>query len=745
MSVFSERKRRICEYAISCGEERFDPHSSLMWGRARDVHQIRESTWLAQCYFQQGVHLPRANDVIRQVLSAQCVEGERVGNFRWNYEDKRVEDQNCAPFIVPSLAYIYRCHGRDLVCDVRSRLGEALDLAHREVLELEAHIPVWYGNVYLKLISCLVMLGDETAALAWAKRYYRFTQQFGINEYAAWNYAVVQLAGLQNAYWYCAEPCLKDLLAELLEFHWLDLIHQVHFPTLMISSPSARAKGLSGLARNRSLLTLCYLYFGLGSVEIGALPRLELLISDYQPPPEVYELVDKKLTGEPFSYQARYGRVDVTSFQTAEYALATQSGRRNSLGVTNTTKPLLSSEKQEVTVQLLARNPGTYQGVTFRVNDALGDFNRYWVSSLQHRNMAIVSYNFDPQQSPVSEISSRAVLGLTEDIGQVLVNGLPWGGTPQALANGDVLVYRIGGVFIGIRFLTTDVIRITDHPVAARERPIVLERTGDEVVLTSYVAYASEEFPADAADRRLGYLLVICSQQDFPTLNEFCRHLSEIDVDQTLTGSLHEVVVRSGGDTLVLREDLATNTIVTREINELAYSNDCLLCSKYVFYRAGEPLSARRLDLNGGVPYPPQPAVRRGAAIRLDLADAALNATQAGRHSTAGWGGPQSEQRGAPLVCPARFGVGVNIPFFGQWQVELRVELLRAKPQASATLRWNSDSVGHQPYTVPLNLPVGRMQRLITPHHWLHQGTHTLWWETDSACVVHEILVTNGI
>jgi hypothetical protein len=744
MSDFSGRKRQVCEYAISCGEERFDPHLSLMWDRARSVHQIRESTWLAQCYFQHRVQLPRANDVIRRVLSAQCVEGERVGNFRWNYEDRRVGDQNCAPFIVPSLAYIYRFHGNDLASDVRSRLGEALDLAHREVLELEAHIPVWYGNVFLKLISCLVMLGDESAAWAWAKRYYRFTQQFGINEYAAWNYAVVQLAGLQNAYWYCTEPELKGLLAELLEFHWLDLIHQVHFPTLMIASPSARAKGLSGLAHNRSLLTLCYLYFGLGSVEVGALPRLELLISDYQPPPEIYQLVDRKLAGEPFSYGAKYGRVDVTSFQTAEYALATQSGRRSSLGVINTTKPLLSSEKQEVTVQLLARNPGTHQGVTFRVNDAPGDFDRFWVSSLQHRNMAIVSYNFDPQQSRLSEISSRAVLGLANDIGQVLVNGMPWDGRSQALANGDVLVYRIGEVFIGIRFLATDVIRITDHPVASHEKPIVLERADGEAVLTSYIAYAPEEFPVDTADRRLGYLLIMCSQRDFPTLNEFCRRLSEIEIDQTLTDSLHQIVVRAGKDTLVLREDLATNTIVTREINELAYSNDYLLCSRYAAYRAGEPLSERQLDLNGAVPYPPKPAARSSAVIRLDLADAALSASKAGQPRAAGRSGLQSQQRGVPLVCPARFGVGVNIPFSGQWRVELRVEILRAKPQASAIFRWNSDSVGHQPYTVHLNLPAGRMHRLITPRHWLHQGTHTLWWETNSECVIHEILITNG-
>ena len=87
---------------------------------------------------------------------------------------------------------------------------------------------------------------------------------------------------------------------------------------------------------------------------------------------------------------------------------------------------------------------------------------------------------------------------------------------------------------------------------------------------------------------------------------------------------------------------------------------------------------------------------------------------------------------------------GRNIPFSGQWRVELRVEILRAKPQASAIFRWNSDSVGHQPYTVHLNLPAGRMHRLITPRHWLHQGTHTLWWETNSECVIHEILITNG-
>lgn len=713
---FYQRRKKLLEHGVEFTEHYYDDHCDLVWDKQYLRHRVRESAWLAQCYLQLGIMPSRANALLKSVLKTQSLEGEHAGNFRWNFEDETITDQNCAPFIVPSLAYIMRHHWEQLDSDVRRQLPIALDRANSELIALEKHIPIWYGNIYLQIIAGLVMTGDEEQAYQWTLRYYDFTCNFGINEYAAWNYSVVQIGALQNAYWYAQDEKLKRLLADLLEFHWFDIVHQIHVPTLMLSSPASRARGRTGLTHNDTILTFYYLYFGLGEPRLDGLPRVELFLSDYQPSSRIQGIVADKMKGHPFSYQARYNRVDIVSYQNSEFALATQTGRRSSLGITNTTKPLLSSEKQEISIQINVKNQSLILGTAFRVNDARGDFDRFWISSVQSRGLAVISYNFTPEGCPVSEISSSAILGSSETIAKMIINGVVWTGNKLAIDSNAVIAYQIGSSFIGIRFLESDVIKINHHLTATVQQPIVISETNGDVELKNYLFYDQATHKISELNKRLGYLVYIQEKESSSTLADFYRQFASIKLYQNLKNAIHTVKVIHGTDTLKLEEDLASNTVRSRQINGKEFSNSYLLKSKYVEYMVGEALTKHRYSAIGQLNNANLPPVTKKQIISVNPATAILH-----EHNRS---------------------LAINIPRSGNWGVRVRVLCSNATDD-EIKVWWNGDSRGFHSVVLPL-IENPKPCWLSVPSSWLHQGTHILWLESNSQCEIESILITQN-
>jgi hypothetical protein len=347
---------------------------------------------------------------------------------------------------------------------------------------------------------------------------------------------------------------------------------------------------------------LYYLYFGIGDVsEIGQ-PRVELLLTDYQPPEAVTRFVEAKRSIESFEYQAKYGRVEAHVYQTKEFSLATQSGRRSAMGALDTSKTALSSEEHETSVQICVQNDGAYKGIVFKVSDVKANFDRHSVTSVQSGAQAIISYNFDPKWSIAESIYSYAILGLTGSIDELQINGVPWDFRPTALAASDSLAYRIGDTYVGIRFLTTDVIKILNHPVISAEKPSLLARDGDEVVLRSYLAYDPSGIAFSQENRRLGYVIRLATPDEYPSLTAYSSAMSGIQIEQLLAGSVHSVAALIGDVELYLQEDLASNTVLAREMNGSESHRQYLLRSPYVCYEAGQDLALRRLDPAGRLP-----------------------------------------------------------------------------------------------------------------------------------------------
>jgi hypothetical protein len=544
----------------------------------------REAANIAQLCFQSGTYTEFAKNLLRKIITLQIKDKSDpfFGNFRSYEIDNGVQDQNMATFILPALIYIYREHKDKLDIDLRRDLEQVFYRGHQAILFLERHrIPQWYSNVYMKVIGTLVMLGDEKNARHAINKLYDFTKKYGINEYGQWNYIVLQLAGLQMAYHYAVNPEMKSMLKELLEFYWWDTVHNIHLPTKMYSSTSSRARLERGLITGDRIQTILFLYFGIGEADDFPLTGHQILLSDYQPPREMSDLLFNKLNEGSFSYRMIYGRVEMQAYQTNTYSLSTQTGRRSSMGIRHTGKSLLSSERNEITTQINVVNNG-YEGIRFRVNSVRSDFDRFQITSVQEKNQAVVSYNFD-LNGINSEIMNNSIysygeLGHPDVIDALLVNGSEWNFYPHSLGSGDWLAFAIGPNFVGIRILDTDVIHIDNHAKLTTERPVLLETTSKMVYLKNHIVYDKPNSGNNIKGNnnngiRLGYIIVVSNKDEFKNLKKFSDLIGNIQVEQVLHDQINSisVIIPSDHDanTLFIKEDIINNMVISRKINDV--------------------------------------------------------------------------------------------------------------------------------------------------------------------------------
>lgn len=550
----------------------------------------RKAADIAQVSFQLNYKTEFANELIRKIAAIQIKDSAHpyFGNFPKSYDRESGMDQNYATFILPALIYIQKSHSNLLDDDVDELLTELFERALYAVHFMEEdRIPVWYANVYLKVIGTLVMLGDEEQALKSTRKFHDFTMKYGINEYGQWNYVFLQLSALQMAYTYAENPELKSLLKELLEFHWMDTIHHIHEPTMMYSFTSSRAKGSKGLKPGSRLNTLMFLYFGLGDGE-GPFSGPQILLTDYQPPASIKKILEAKLETNSFTYQAKYGRVDMQAFQTKEYAIATQSGRRSALGFQGKGKTLLSSEENENSVQILSRDKKS-PGVRFKINSVRSDFDHYWVTSIQHKNKAVISYNFDLEGMylvPSEEkISSVIQFGDINEIEEVQINGSKWQESHAVLSTKDAITINLGASFMGIRFLENE-----EYPTASLKKPVVVKVKNHQLMLENILFYHKNNndddtlfFDAEHHGKRLGYVIIMGSSSDYASLKEFSEELQQVKIQQDVKHTIHTVQADFAKNVqLSIQEDLRTNTILSRKINGEEFDNGFLIKSDFI-------------------------------------------------------------------------------------------------------------------------------------------------------------------
>ncbi|MFI2856187.1 hypothetical protein ACH6EH_03490 [Paenibacillus sp. JSM ZJ436] len=759
---FNERKQQLIEKCIAYYEPYYNSDLHLVQDpQGSSDYYTRDAIWLAQCYLQDvnktSDDINTVNELLRNAFQLQIKTGSDKGLFVKVYGDLAVTDKNVVVFSVPSLAYIFNHYYADLENDVQDELVDVLNLAEIGIRNMEDDVPLWYGNIYLGMIDAMVGLGNESQALEWTNRYYEFTKQFGINEYSSHNYDIVQLAALQNAYSEASNSTLQNKLKELVEFHWYMLVHNVEPNSKMISSVSSRAKGSSGSETNTSVLTALYLYLEEGSLSLIDKPRVELLLSNYQPIQNVKGIYYNKKHAASTSWQAHFSRVDVQVFSNDEFSLSTQSGRRSSLGITNTTKKQLSGEEQELDLQIIANNGSKRDGVYFQTDDiprGEDDFNHHWITSVQHENKAIISYNFDPKGATDKEIYSKGYLGLKGRIApggnynNIRINNSTWDGTDIALSTSDILTYRLGDTYIGIRFLESDVISITGHAVATNSLPIVLkEETVDSeqvFTLTNYVLYSKSNVSLIESDRRMGYAIRL-EKADGMSHNDFYSLLSGMSKAQKFSGGLHSINFSDNVDELYIQEDLSTNTIHSRQVNDTEFDNNYLLKSNYVSYSLDDNLS-KTVRVSGTLSYPnwQVPAISN-KYLYIEAEDMVLDGFLQNNRV----GASNGKTIFVPVTSttpdnPFTAGIGVNIPHTDDWRVWYRV-YFSGGGSNSFYHKFNKDNAGFNHNKVE-GYTYNSFEWIDVPLRYLHRGTHFINNHGKEAnSEIDRILITNDL
>lgn len=541
----------------------------------------------------------------------------------------------------------------------------------------------------------------------------------------------MQLNGLQAGYAHSQNPSLKEKLRQLLALHWLDAIHHYHRKTSMLSSVGARVKDAYGLNTSYDVQSLMYLYFDAVPLDTIAEPSVESLMSDYEPDEEMGQILRTKTK---LAYQAAYGRVDVSVYQTENFSLSTQTGRRSQFAYTDVTEPrrkvVVGHESEEHDIQLVYHNEKTgHRGIRFHTYDIdteLDDYNHHWVNSVQYKNKAIVSYNFDPDGNQGGALYSEACLGHLStlapggDFGNVRINGVAWDGRDIALSEADVIAFMAGGAYVGIRFLATDVIAL-EHPLCTPQQPILLSTEAQPgkallVWLRNYVALVANSQPLTGNDYRLGYVIEMADAADFASITAFDSHMQTLRVEQHVLDGIQEIMLHSGADQLYLKEDLRLNMPLVRSSNGVAFDNRFTLKSPYVSLELGSDLADRLVDTSGGLPC----NGRLPALLQVTAEQMIIEAPMACESFLGGYGKviftTQAERGSAGAI--------VSIPHDGQWYVWARVFWVDTRSN-SFTLRFNNDP--NAPRTVLTDDKYAEFHWLRAPAgYFLSQGRHTL-------------------
>ncbi|HDS1817050.1 TPA: hypothetical protein QEM96_001686 [Pseudomonas putida] len=735
---YYKRRKALANKGISTWMPLYDEVAKGVRTTNRQTHRTRESIWLALCCFENGLHLEVANDLIEGVLAQQDTTDRNRAkrfNFKWYYHQNSVSDYNGLSFVGPVLAYLYMTHRACIRQDLIPALQSALRNGKMCVQQLfYEQIPVTYTNVYVNQVAYLIMVGDEDKAAPYVARLYEMIRQGGINEYCSWAYLAVQLNGLQAAYVYAQDRSLKEQLRWLLTLHWVDGVHHYHKKTSMLSCVGARVKDSYGLNPSYDIQTLMYLYFDAIPLDTITHPSVESLMSNYQPGYSIGEILRNKTT---LAYQAAYGRVDVTVYQTDNFSLSTQTGRRSQFAYTDVTearrKVVVGHESEEHDVQLVYYNENAgHRGIRFHTYDIdteRDDYNHHWVTAVQHDNKAIVSYHFDPNGAVCAALYSEACLGHLSTLApgrnysNVRINGNVWKGQDLALTGGDVIAFRAGSAYVGIRLLATDVIAL-EHPVCTARQPVYLSTESKPgkaplVWLRNYVALTPTPQPLMGNNYRLGYVIEMADAADFASSVEFGNWMQTLRVEQCVCDGVQEITLHSGADQLYLKENLRLNMPLARRINGVEFDNHFILKSPYVSLGIGEDLSHMQIDTGGGLFR----SEGHSALLTVTAEQMIIESPMACEAFLGSYGKvihTTEKERGSA-------GAIVDVPHDGDWYVWARVFWLDTNSN-SFTVRFNNDD--HSPRAVLTDDTYAEFHWLRVPvAYFLARGRH--WLRVD--------------
>jgi len=534
----------LLELSIAYGDAQLDTQSCLVRDAAGVPDVAKDSPGYAVALLEHGGSVERARVVWEAVLAQQDKRGKSPtrGCFKWSTASED-HDPGTLIYTAPMLARAYSSHAAALGDACAAGLKEAMEL---EVEALSQEERRSEDEEALIRHGALATLGAALGRPQYVTR--------AVEAVTEW----VKRVGTQGRHWPpsptrdalrilalgqiwgAAAQADRAIVEQALILCYKDFAQRVHFAVPALAGGIA-ADGWEAAPGHGLPAYLIYRDFG-GQLAARVRPfAVAFALCPYQVPEAIVALVRPDFTPYSVETNSSEGRVSriparTDTFMDPAFTLGTMTGwcTPDSLP----TYVTFGREQADATAY-------------FAVHDGPAH-----VSSLQARNFAICSFNFDRMGVGNRVLAwVEGVLGGARDVQEVWALGSAWNGQPIAVPAGGTVVVRRGGVYMGVTLLESGPPGVAS---TTRRKPGILEwkAVGEDAHLTLSVYGRQEDFQLKDAidDVRAGFVIQLWDGDEVESIQDLAAWMDTSQIKQTYAPMIEREVL-PGQEPSVLDKD----------------------------------------------------------------------------------------------------------------------------------------------------------------------------------------------
>jgi len=401
-----------------------------------------------------------ANRILRRILEHQVLDpdADSYGNFLWMTHWDRVKDANAVAFLVPGLIYAWLNFPEKLDDSTKAAMQRQFPAMLAGVHGRK--IQWTYSNIFFLCMGALEglarVLGDDathqTAVRAFDE-WLEGTARDGFYEFNSPTYTPVTLIGMEAALTYTTDDVFRERLRRTMDVYTYQLAQNL-MPTGFLGGAASRAYQRDVLHGTGHAAPWAHVKLGT-PLAIGPHDRLMFVnhtLYDYVPPPQVRALVVDR--PDPMVICDRNSAMASrrTHVVTSSYGLASQCMER-------------VGGHSPAAYVLMVRNTDAPRPSLAIVPDE--SFSHLPCASFQSRQsdsrvVGRLWYDLPDDQrdhfleDPTFVCEPRVLFGLRDQIEEVRVGNVDWGGRPVQLRAGQSVAVSWGDLFVGLTLTLTD-------------------------------------------------------------------------------------------------------------------------------------------------------------------------------------------------------------------------------------------------------------------------------------------------
>ena len=402
-----------------------------------------------------------ANRIIRRILEHQDLrpDSKTYGNFFWMTHWDRVKDANAVSFLCSGLVYAYLSFPDKLSDDTKA----ALERSFPETLRgIRGHKVRWqYTNIFFLNLGGLVSLSrvlDDPSihdeAVADFDTWLAGTAEDGFHEFNSPSYTPVTLFGLEAAWANTPDPVFGARLQRTMDLITYQMAVNIS-PNGFLGGAAARAYQRDALHGTGNAALYAHLRFGTPCPPITAdtsILSASQTFFDYAPPAAVRQLAIEKAERAEIHDRGVSVCSRRTHVITPTYSLASQSMDR------------VGGHSPPSYVLLVRNSRAPRCSVPFLPDESFTHLPCATFLSRQSGKRIIgrLHYELAPEQrekfldDPTYVCEPRLLFGLEDQIREVRIGNVDWGGRDVRLRPGQSVAVSYGELFLGVVPLLLD-------------------------------------------------------------------------------------------------------------------------------------------------------------------------------------------------------------------------------------------------------------------------------------------------